>query len=110
MVDGNFDLHVPSTMRRVDGAEVLVGIQEYREAIEGAEETRVKLGASEKTGRQETTSLLGQRVSRDDTDGVGPAADGCKDGDNKSDGKLDDEQMGARGDCEKSHGWWMVSP
>ena len=69
----------------------------------------MKLGSSRKNGRQETTSSCGQRVSRDDTDGVGAASDSRKDGENESDDKVDDEQMGARSDCEKSHGWWMVS-
>ena len=111
MVDENFDLLVPSTTRRVDGAEVLTDIQEYREARKCFEETGVKLGASEKNGRQETTSSLGQRVSRDDTNGVGAATDSCRDKEIKwEDNGGDNEQMGSRGDCKKSQKWWMVSP
>ena len=41
------------------------------------------------------------------SDGVGAAADSCKDGDSENDDKFD-EQMGACGDYEKLHGWWMV--
>ena len=105
MVDEYLDQHVPSTTRRVNGAEELVDVQEDRGAREGYEETRVKLGASVENGRQETTSSFGQRVSRDDTDGVGAAAGSCKDRDNESKDKVDNEEMGARGDYEKSHGW-----
>ena len=46
MVDGNFDSRVPSTTRRADGAEVVVDIQENREARTGFEETGVKLVTS----------------------------------------------------------------
>ena len=110
MVDEYLDRHVPSTTRRVDGSEELVSSQEDRRASEGSEKTGVKLGASGRNGRQKTTSSCGRRVSRDDTGGVGAAEDSCKDGVSESDDKVDDEQMGAHGDCEKSQGWWMVSP
>ena len=56
MVDENFDLHVPSTTRRVDGVAVLVDIRGYRGSRKCSEETRVKLGASGGDGRQEPTS------------------------------------------------------
>ena len=46
MVDENFDFHVPSAARRVDGAEDCVDIREHRGAREGSGETGVKLGAS----------------------------------------------------------------
>ena len=61
MVDEYLDLHVPSTTRRVDGAEELKHIREDRGASrEGSGETGVKLGASGEQGRQETTSSSGQ--------------------------------------------------
>ena len=84
MVDEYFDLRVPSTTRRVDGAEELVGVREHRGAREGSGETGVKLGASGEMGRQKTTSSCGQGVSRDDTGGVGAAEDSCKDEDIES--------------------------
>ena len=61
-------------------------------------------------GSQTTTSSCGKRVSKDDTGGVGAAEDSCKDEDSESYDKCVEEQMGVRGDYEKSQGWWMVSP
>ena len=112
MVDEYFDLRVPSTTRGVDRAEDFVGVCKHRGARESFEETGVKLGASGKEGRQETTSLCGRRVSRDNTGGVGAAdyEDSCKDGVSKSDDGGEDEQFGAHGNFEKSQKWWMVSP
>ena len=110
MVDEYLDLRVPSTTRRVDGAEELVGSREDRRANEGSGETGVKLKASGEMGRQTTTSSCGKRVSQDDTDGVGAADDSCKDEEKGSCDKGVEEQMGVRGDYEKPQGWWMVSP
>ena len=110
MVDEWLDQRVPSTTRRVDGAGVVVSSQEARRASEGSGETGVKLGASMKNGKQKTTSSCGRGVSRDDTGGVGAAEDSCKDEDSESFDKCVEEQMGVRGDFEKSQNWWMVSP
>ena len=110
MVDENFDFHVPSTTRRVDGVEDCVDVREHRGARTGSGETGVKLKASGEMGRQTTTSSCRKRVSKDNTCGVGAAADSCKDGVSKSDDGGEDQQVAARGDCEKSQGWWMVSP
>ena len=112
MVDEYLDLRVPSTTRRVDGAEELVGSREDRRANEGSGETGVKLKASREMGRQTTTSSCGKRVSGNDTGGVGAAdhEDSCKDRVIESDDDGgEDEQLGARGDFEKSQKWWMVS-
>ena len=105
MVDEYLDLRVPSTTRRVDGAEELVGSREDRRANEGSGETGVKLKASREMGRQTTTSSCGKRVSGNDTGGVGAAdhEDSCKDRVIESDDDGgEDEQLGARGDFEKS--------
>ena len=79
MVDEYLGLRVPSTTRRVDGAEELVGSREDRRAREGSGETGVELGASGEMGRQATTSSCGKRGSREDKDGVGAATTGCED-------------------------------
>ena len=111
MVDENFDFHVPSTTRRVDGAEDYGDVREHRGAREGSGETGVKLGASGEMGRQATTSSCGKRGSRDDKDGVGAATTGCEDKEIKwEDNGGEDEQSGVRGDFEKSQKWWLVSP
>ena len=90
MVDEYLNLNAPLTTRRADRAEELVDVWENRGARKGSGEIGVKLG--EKV-RQETTSSPGQGVPRDDTDGVGAAADSCKDDDIESDDKGDDGQM-----------------
>ena len=100
MVDENFDFHVPSTARRVDGAEDCGDVREHRGARTGSGEAGVKLKASGEMGRQTTTSSCRKRVSKDDTGGVGAADDSCKDEDKGS----YDKQMGVRGDYEKSQG------
>jgi hypothetical protein len=84
--------------------------REDRGAREGSGETRVKLEASREMGKQKTTSSCGRGVSRDDTGGVGAAEDSCKIEDSESFDKCVEEQMGVRGDFEKSQNWWMVSP
>ena len=90
-----------------------MGSREDRRANEGSGETGVKLKASREMGRQTTTSSFGKRVSGNDTGGVGAAdhEDSCKDRVIESDDDGgEDEQLGARGDFEKSQKWWMVSP
>ena len=110
MVDEYFDLCIPLTMQGINGAKDFVGVHEHRGARESSGETGVKLGASGKEGRQETTSSCGRRVSRDDTSGVGTAEDSCRDKEIKSeDAGGEDEQIGAHGNFEKSQNWWMVS-
>ena len=85
--------------------------REDRGAREGSGETGVKLGALEEIGRQATTSSCGKIVSKDNTGGVGAAEDSCRDKEIKwEDDGGDDDQVAACGDCEKSQGWWMVSP
>ena len=106
MVGELLDRHIPSTTRRVDGAEGLMYVREDRGELEreGSGETGAKLGASGEQGRQETTSSSGPGVSRDGTGGVEAAEDSCRDWVSESNEKCDDGQMGIRGDYVKSQG------